>query len=251
MMKFTSIEQLQNATVYDIDGAEVGTVTQVYLDDDTSEPTFASVHTGRSADQSTWIPLSEATQTEHGLTVPFRRDAIQGAPDVEDDGSLTPEQEDRILAYYRAAAAEGDGRRRDQSAESDDDAVILRNEEVDVRTERRATGLIRLRKRTYTEMKTIEVPVTREELIVEREEIDPDSPEALSGDTGRLDDLADLQEGEVVIKVYEDVPVVGKRVTAERVHVDKNVVHGTETVTETVRQEDVEVDQQSVDDRRP
>ncbi|WP_448073732.1 DUF2382 domain-containing protein [Georgenia yuyongxinii] len=128
-----------------------------------------------------------------------------------------------------AAATTGTGRdRRDV-----DDASVVRSEErVDVGTRRREAGRVRLRKYVVTENVTKTVPVTREEVRVEREPVT--AGDRVSGDIG--DDVAEvtLHEDEVVVD-KETVPV-------ERVSLGKDTVTEERAVTEQVRKEQVETD---------
>ena len=127
-----------------------------------------------------------------------------------------------------------DGDRRDVT---DADSVVVKDEHLNVGTERRASGRVRLRKQAYTTTETVEVPVTREEVVVERESVDPNSAEARTA--GR--------DGDVEVTTYEETPVVNKTVDAEKVSLGKRQVQDTETVTEEVRHEDVKVDGDATD----
>lgn len=109
MQDFTSIDRLQDATVFDSNGDKVGSVGQVYLDDATNEPTFVTVKTGLFGLKETFVPLNQASQAEEGLTVPFEKDFIKDAPNVDADGSLTPEEEQRIYEYYSLDYTAGQG----------------------------------------------------------------------------------------------------------------------------------------------
>ncbi len=242
MRDFTSIENLQDATVFDVDGDKVGGVGQVYLDDDTNEPTFITVKTGLFGMKETFVPLSDAAETSDGVTVPFKKDFIKDAPNVDADGHISPEDERRVYDYYgmnygRGGDSVDAGRDAPASkdrgdAGTDEASVVVRNEELNVGTERRATGQVRLRKHTYTDTETVEVPVTREEVVVDREPIDPDSAEARAGGG----------DEEIVVETHEEVPVVDKKVTAEKVSADKQTVTDTEKVSDSVQHEEVDVD---------
>ncbi|NUL44315.1 PRC and DUF2382 domain-containing protein [Cellulosimicrobium funkei] len=290
MQDFTSVDQLQNATVFGHDGDKIGTIGQVYLDDQNNQPTFVTVKTGLFGMKETFIPVSEATQTQDGLQVPFDKAFVKDAPNIDADGSLSPEEEQRLYEYYSMdhqgtggagdrpdAAADtnrdagrdaglatasgtaatgvgGLGTQRDgadrtaadldrdvaaedqvpSAAVQDRETVVARDEHLNVGTERRESGRVRLRKHTYTDTETVEVPVSREEVVVEREPIDPSSSEALRGGGDGDED--------VVVTTHEEVPVVNKTATAEKVTVDKNTVRDTERVSETVQHEAVEVD---------
>ncbi|MDO4239991.1 PRC and DUF2382 domain-containing protein [Micrococcus sp.] len=264
-MDRNSLDQLQNGDVFSTDGDKIGSVGQVYLDDVTNEPTFVTVKTGLFGAKETFVPLQQAQTTTDGITVPFTKDFVKDAPNVDADGSLTPEEEQRIYEYYsmeysaadngriderHAAGAAGtvvtdrdradrvDTDRRDAvdtdrraAVDNDDDSMVLREEHLQVGTERKASGRVRLRKQSYTTTETVEVPVTREEVVVERESIDANSAEA------RVDG-----DNEVSVTTYEETPVVNKTVEAEKVSLGKRQVQETETVSEELLHEDVQID---------
>lgn len=285
-MDRNALDQLQNSTVFATDGDKIGSVGQVYLDDVTNEPTFVTVKTGLFGARETFVPLQQAQTTADGITVPFEKSFVKDAPNVDADGSLTPEEEQRIYEYYSmeysAADYDGDVRRddvrtdagaagvagtagvagvadrRDEAVVDGDrhdvtdrdrrdvadhdrrdvtDSVVVKDEHLNVGTERRASGRVRLRKQAYTTTETVEVPVTREEVVVERESVDPNSAEARTA--GR--------DGDVEVTTYEETPVVNKTVDAEKVSLGKRQVQDTETVTEEVRHEDVKVDGDATD----
>lgn len=263
------LDQLQNANVFATDGDKIGSVGQVYLDDVTNEPTFVTVKTGLFGARETFVPLQQAQTTADGITVPFDKAFVKDAPNVDADGSLTPEEEQRIYEYYSMAYAHADhdrdgvdrdgmrndagvagtagvagvaGRGNDSVVDGDrrnlDDAdsVVVKDEHLQVGTERRAAGRVRLRKQSYTTTETVEVPVTREEIVVERESVDPNSAEA------RMDG-----DNEISLTTYEEVPVVNKTVEAEKVSLGKRQVQDTETVSEELRHEDVKIDGDATD----
>jgi uncharacterized protein (TIGR02271 family) len=80
------------------------------------------------------------------------------------------------------------------------------------------------------------VPVTREEVKIEREPItDAKRGEAMDG--------PDISEEEHEVVLHEEKPVVAKEaVPVERVRLGKEQVTDEETITENVRQERIEAD---------
>ena len=260
------LDQLQNASVYATDGDKIGSVGQVYLDDVTNEPTFVTVKTGHFGANETFIPLQQAQTTADGITVPYEKAFVKDAPNVDADGSLTPQEEQRIYEYYSMeyTATEGHVEDRrdvdttagvvgdrdvvdtdrdvvdtDRREVNDADGVVVRDEHLNVGTERKASGRVRLRKQSYTTTETVEVPVTREEVVVERESVDPNSAEARRADA----------DGEVSVTTYEETPVVEKTVEAEKVSLGKRQIQETETVSEELRHEDVKIDGDTTTDR--
>ena len=97
------------------------------------------------------------------------------------------------------------------------------------------TGEVRLRKEVVTEHQTIDVPVTREEVVIERHPVA--GGQATSGD---------LKSGEEIrIPVREEqVRVEKQAVVKEEVSLGKRKVTDTQKVDETVRHEELRVDKE-------
>lgn len=273
----TDLDALENSTVYDSDNKKLGTVGQIYLDGHTEEPKFVTVNTGLFGTKETFVPYDAASHTADGLTVPFTKDFIKDAPNIEADGPLSAEDQQRIFDYYESDSG-GTGAHstgtHDQGARSqgtaaggagaagapqtdagpgrgghvDSDAEVTAKEErLNVGTQQQEAGQARLRKRVRTEHETVEVPVEREELVVERENIDPDSPDART--TGGITDDADSAEETVTL--HEERPVVDKETVAtEKVNVGKRTVQDTETVEGDLRKEEIDVEGEERPDTR-
>jgi uncharacterized protein (TIGR02271 family) len=115
------------------------------------------------------------------------------------------------------------------------DRLELREEQLDVDTEEVQAGEVRLRKEVVTEQRTIDVPVTREEVVIERH--DASGRPAAQGAVGAEEDIRiPLMEEEVRV---EKTPVVREEVTAR-----KRQVQDTERVSETVRREEARIETQ-------
>jgi len=115
-----------------------------------------------------------------------------------------------------------------------DDAMTRSEEQLDVGTESHETGRARLRKYTVTENVTTQVPVSHEEVVIEREPItDANREAALSG--------PEMREDEYEVTLHAEEPVVHKHTEpVERVRLDTETVTGTENVSEEVRKERIE-----------
>lgn len=109
-------------------------------------------------------------------------------------------------------------------------------EQLRVGTEQVQTGRARLRKYVVTEQQSVQVPVSREEVRVEREPItDANRGDALTG--------ADISEEEHEVVLHAERPVVDtEAVPVERVRLSTETVTDQETVTGQVRKENIEVD---------
>ena len=253
-------------TVVGNDGAKIGKVEQVYLDDQTGNPEWVTVKTGLFGSAQTFIPLAQGSVSGDEIRVPFTKDTVKDAPRVEDaEGHLSPEEEAELYRYYGqdysdatsdAGHATGDvtGRHgaghdadargtvgHDTSGPTTDDAMTRSEEQLHVGTEKVQSGRVRLRKYIVTENVTRTVPVQREEVRVEREPItDANRGDALSG--------PDLSEEEHEVVLNEERVVVDKdTVPVERVRLDKDVVTDNEQVEETVRKEEIETNTSAVD----
>jgi len=112
--------------------------------------------------------------------------------------------------------------------------VELREEELHARKQPVQTGEVRVRKEVTTEHKTLEVPVTREEVVIERR---PASGHPTSGD---------IRAGEEIrIPVKEEQVSVEKTpVVKEEVNVSKRTVQDTKKVSGTVRKEEVHIEEE-------
>ncbi|TNY34736.1 YsnF/AvaK domain-containing protein, partial [Thermomonospora catenispora] len=140
-------------------------------------------------------------------------------------------------------AATGD-RTREQRARRPDvegDAMTRSEEHLRVGKETRESGRVRLRKYVVTEEEQVTVPVSHEEVRIEREPITEENrDEAMSGQ--------DLTESEHEVILHEERPVVSKETTpVERVRATKETITEQQTVGGQVRKERIEVEE---DDER-
>jgi uncharacterized protein (TIGR02271 family) len=127
------------------------------------------------------------------------------------------------------------GAGHDTSGPNTDSAMTRSEEQLHVGTERVETGRARLRKYVTTEQETVTVPVTREEVRLEREPItDANAGDALDGPA--------ISEEEHEVVLHEEEVVVDKRaVPKERVRLDKETTTEQREVSEDVRKEQVEL----------
>jgi uncharacterized protein (TIGR02271 family) len=95
------------------------------------------------------------------------------------------------------------------------------------------TGEVRVHKEVHTEHKSIDVPVTREEVVIERR--------PASGQQVSASDMSAGQEIRIPVR-EEQVNVEKQTVVAEEVSIGKRQVRDTEHVDETLRKEEIKVD---------
>jgi len=270
--------QLSGVDVQDSDGGKIGKVTDVYLDDQTSKPEWAAVKTGMFGGHVSLVPLANASFDGEALKVPYDKDQVKNAPHQDPAQELSRQQEAEIFEHYGvayggdtvtaktggqgqqdSAQTRGEGKqesgqragsggdRKDQtggpghdtSGENTDKAMTRSEEQLHVGTEQVHAGTARLRKYVVTEDVTKTVPVSHEEVRVQREPItDANRGEAMSG--------GELTEEEHEVTLHAEKPVVNKEtVPVERVKLGTETVTEEHTVNETVGKEQIEMDDES------
>lgn len=258
------IEDLANATAYDVDGEKLGGVKDVYVNDTTGQPDFVSVNHGLFGGSDSIVPLRGHTLRDGELHLAFPKDRVENAPELDENGHLTTEDQDAFYRHYGlegtqdvttyetdnrnaqaglagtgAAAGAGyaagerevDADRRDVA---NNDEIVRSEEQLNVSKDRVETGQVRLRKYVVNETENVEVPVEREEVRVVREPIT---------DADRANYDGNIGEQEASVTLHEDrVNVSKESVPVEKVSLEKDTVQDTERVSENVRKERFETD---------
>lgn len=284
-----NIKDLFDATAYDKAGEKLGSVKEVFVDEQTGQPTFVEVNHGLFGMNSSLVPLRGHDFNGDELKLAFSKDRIEGAPDFDSDKPLTPEAQADIFKHYNLENAQDVTTYRDERAGTttgagaagagvagagvagagahandetvttertattdraaatdttaghnltDNDNELIRSEErLDVNKERVATGEARLRKYVVTDTETVEVPVEREEVRVERTPISEADAANFNGTIG------DNDTAEASVTLHEErVNVDKKTVPVEKVNLSKETIQDTETHTEELRKEQIDTD---------
>jgi uncharacterized protein (TIGR02271 family) len=255
----TSAYEFVGRRVVDRDGEKLGTVKEIYEDQQTGKPEWATVAGGLFGLKSHFVPLAGASPTGEDVQVPVTKNQVQDAPSVDADGGLSEQEERHLFEHYGVpytsdgsttaqgtpgtgggdgghAAAGGTAGGGGGSTSEADDAMTRSEEEVRVGTAKRETGRVRLRKYVVTEQVETTVPVQREEVRVEREPVTEENRgAAMSG--------PEITEAEHEVVLHEEQPVVEKRVVPkERVRLSKDTDVDERAVSEEVRKERIDVD---------
>jgi uncharacterized protein (TIGR02271 family) len=250
----------------DADGDKIGDVGQVYLDDSSGEPVWVTVKTGLFGLRESFAPLYGSAVRGSQLVLAVSRQLVKDAPSVEDNGHLSDAEVTALYQHYAAylgsaagggtEGTDGDGyagrhaedglagtetgaQGYDTSGPTTDNAMTRSEERLRVGTENVQTGRARLRKYVVTENVTTTVPVSHEEVRLEREPItEANRDAALSG--------ADITEEEHELTLHAERPVVAKEtVPVERVRLSTETVTEEQQVNEQVRKE--QIDEPDVD----
>jgi hypothetical protein len=89
--------------VDDIYGAGVGKLEDVWVDPRSGEPRWLLVRSGRFGSHHTLIPFDDATAGAGHIWIPFERDAVRHAPDIDPREPLSRELDATLRAHYDAA----------------------------------------------------------------------------------------------------------------------------------------------------
>jgi len=118
------------------------------------------------------------------------------------------------------------------------DTIEVKEERLRADKQPVETGEVRVRKEVHTETKTIDVPVEREEVVIERTPVHGRAAASnISSDSLRAGEEIRIPVSEEKVKVSKEA------VVTEEVKVGKRTVHDTEKVTGQVRKEEVKVEQ--------
>lgn len=128
--------------------------------------------------------------------------------------------------------------RRKKLSGNGEESLLLHEEQLEVHKERVQTGEINVNKRIVEEQQHMDVPVERDDVVVERR------PVADSGNPDEEIKREPYQVGdELHIPVIEERLVVTKKeVVTEEIVVTKRRINETEHISETVRREEVDID---------
>ncbi len=91
--------------VDDIYGTGVGRLEDVWIDPGTGVPRWLLVKEGRFGGRTTLIPFEDATAGAGHVWIPYERDVVREAPEVESGSPLTQQLEAELRRHYAANAA--------------------------------------------------------------------------------------------------------------------------------------------------
>ncbi|WP_344899125.1 PRC and DUF2382 domain-containing protein [Actinomadura meridiana] len=311
MQTQTQVRELMGMGVTDTHGTKVGTIKQVYLNDDSGAPEWVTVHTGWFGKRESFVPLSGSRKGEDMLQVPYDKETIKGAPNVDADEHLSHAQIVDLYRHYGVRPPAGrrtdDDRTADTARRTTEDSrttgadstaaearssedrttegahgradpaglagaagttgmagaagmavrpernkrgqtmpsqspregaeapmtEITRSEEqLRVATERHEAGRVHVHKWIETESVERTVPVSHEEIKIDREPIAGGRPNS---------DLSIAEDDREII-LYEERPVISKEtVPVERVRVRTEQVQDEQTIRGELRKERIEV----------
>jgi uncharacterized protein (TIGR02271 family) len=229
---YTSTDIITGAEVFGADGDKVGTVAAVY-------PGYIVVEKGFFFPTDYYIPTSAVASSDTD------RVYLTLAKDAALNSGWDAQPADLETASYDTSMTTGTFADTDRIAatrvaEEEELRIPVMEEELTATVRPQEAGAVRIEKDVVTEQRTLDVPVTEERVRVERRVVDRPVTAA----------DADAFE-ETVIEVplrSETVDVQKQARVAEEVVVSKEATQRTERVADTVRKEQVVVDEDATVD---
>ena len=175
------------------------------------------------AEQATQRAIEAATQQAKLLTEQATQRAIEAAT----------QQVKQLAEQATLPVAEAAG--RDTATNTEEERRLhLHGERLQVHKRPIETGIVRLGKEVVTEQKTINVPVTREEMVIEHRPA-----------SGQVSETP-ISEGETIrIPISEEQVTVSKQtVETGEVALGKRQVQETQQVSDTVRREEARIERE-------
>jgi uncharacterized protein (TIGR02271 family) len=245
--------ELAGRLARDAHGRPLGEVETVFEDKDEGGSRFVGIDTdeGRVV-----VPVdgAEVDPTVYAIDLPYMIDRISGAPTVDPDAEdLDPETERRVVEHFGIEEApkepappavvavpeptalfeptvEADAELVPTEPASEE--VVLSEEQLVVETERVPAQHVRVRKEIVEEEVTVTVVLRHEELVIEREPIQPGEVPTESAEGPKLD------EPPIEIVLWAEEPVVTTRaVPTERVRVLRTLGSQQHDLTAQLRRE--------------
>lgn len=214
----TELSRLTSATVYDASGDKIGSACQIYLDDQTGEPTFAAVNTGLFGTSESFVPLQGYTWNGDDLVVGYSKNVVKDAPRVDADGHISEAEQAELYRYYEGLGYTGGYAGGDVDR---DRGVLDRDRDVDVDRDSDLTDVGRDRDLTDLDRDRDFTDVNRDR--------DLDTEAAVTASEERLNvDKERVETGRARLRTYttEEEQTVTVPVTKEKVVVERTPADG-------------------------
>ena len=222
----TAIGAVVGAVAGGIGGGFVGNEVGMAIDPKAEEAYWETNYTSRPyvAKEASWTQYRPAYR--YGVNVAAKNEERKAFDEVE------PHLR-RGWGHAHGKSNLAWGEARDAVRDAYNRVIELHAEKLNVGKESVRTGDVKVRKEVVSESKTIQVPVEREEVVIERR--------AVHGRGSSADIGAETEEIRIPVK-EEKVRVSKDVVVNEEVNVKKRKVHGVETVSDDIRHEELKVD---------
>ena len=123
----TSIQEADawiGRTAIDDTGEQIGLISQIWVDDTSGLPEWASVRGATLGAREAFVPLAGAAPLGSGVQFTYTKEEVVDAPHVAQDGRLAAEEKERLTSYYGTPAADAHPPARSASWADRIDALI-------------------------------------------------------------------------------------------------------------------------------
>ena len=240
--------ELAGRLARDAHGRPLGEVETVFEDKHEGGSRFVGIDTDEGC---VVVPVdgAEVDPTVYAIDLPYMIDRISGAPTIPPDTEdLDPETERRVAEHFGIELKEPvvrpapeptvtlepvvEAEAQPVPTEPAGEEVVLSEEQLVVESERVPAQHVRVRKEIVEEEVTVTVVLRHEELVIEREPIQPGEVPAESAGGPKLD------EPPIEIVLWAEEPVVTTRaVPTERVRVLRTLGSQQQDLTAQLRRE--------------
>ncbi|MGW7516985.1 PRC and DUF2382 domain-containing protein [Streptomyces sp. NPDC054796] len=275
---FTNSEELSGLTVYDPEGDKIGSVEHVYVDDRTGRPDWVTCKTGLFGSKETFVPLAGARRQGSDLHIPYSKEMVKSAPNMDADQHLDRSEEEQLYRHYgldrgmntgtdtsgergmgagagagaggMAGAGAGTGRGTGGSASDMREPAMARStDKGDEWSDKES--MIRSEEQMHVGTEEHEVGHARLHKYVVTEHVTTEVP--VSHEEVRVvrepineadrPRSANIEESEIEVTLHAEEPTVRKEaVPVERVRLDTEKVTEQQEVSADIRKEQVEYD---------
>lgn len=214
-MQTTRSQLHKGMTAYGSDAEKIGDIAEVQND-------YFIIEKGFIFTEDLYIPMSLVASSHEtdGVRLSITKS------EVENGDWSNPPLTDRASAGTTDYAT--------QPADLESDTLERREERLVVDKQTEKAGEVRVGKHVVEEEQSVDVPVTREEVTLERRAVDRPATGTTSS------------EDRIDVPVYEERVEAGKDArVVEELEVDKRATKGTERVTGTVRKEEFDIDDET------
>ena len=97
----SDLSGLSNGNVVTTSGDKIGSIGQIYLDDQTGDPTFVTANTGLFGTSQSFVPLQGASVRDGDVVVDYDKDTVKDSPSLSTNQEMTPEYEGQVRSYNR------------------------------------------------------------------------------------------------------------------------------------------------------
>ena len=224
-MHNTYSTQIETGTsVYGSDGEKIGEVAEVSND-------YFVIEKGFILTTDLFIPMSAiAGVDDDGVRLSMTKDQVENSDWSERPAAGATHETDDIYAAGRT----DDTYVGTDTEVADGDRLERREERLTVDKETQQAGSVHVGKHVEEDVQSVDVPVTREEVTIDRQSVDrPASGEAFTEDS-------------IDVPVYEERVETGKEArVVEEIEVGKTATTDTAHAEDTVRREEFDIEDET------